>query len=236
MSIRVLVVDDDFAVAAVHRAYLEAMPQFAVVAEAHDGEQALRAAAELAPDLVLLDIHLPDLSGLEVLRRLRARPGGQDVDVIAITAAREVDTVRTAMSGGVAQYLIKPFTLEVFRERLLDYAARREQLRRRAAARATVRDQSEVDRLLAPRPAAASPRLPKGLSRHTLTLVADALRAAGDLSAGEAANSCGLSRVSARRYLEQLTSMGLAEVRPRYGGTGRPENRYLWLGGERPGE
>jgi len=231
--VRVLVVDDDFAVAAVHRAYLESMAEFTVVAEAHSARQALRAAEELSPDLVLLDIHLPDMSGLEVLQRLRARPGGQDLDVIAITAAREVDTVRVAMAGGVAQYLIKPFTLQVFRERLEGYAAQRRELRRRGARKGTVRDQREVDRLLsAPRLAASADDLPKGLSRHTLSIVAEVLRdTEGDMSAGEAAARCGVSRVSSRRYLEQLTTMGLAEVRPRYGTAGRPENGYVWAGG-----
>jgi response regulator of citrate/malate metabolism len=230
--IRVLVVDDDFAVAGVHRAYLESMTGFSVVAEAHSARQALRAMEELRPDLVLLDIYLPDMSGLEVLQRLRARPGGQDVDVIAITAAREVETVRTAMTGGVALYLIKPFSRQVFRERLEGYAAQRRELRRRAARQGTVRDQSDVDRLLsAPRPARSSEDLPKGLSRHTLSIVAEALRdTQGDLSAGEAAARCGLSRVSSRRYLEQLTAMGLAEIRPRYGTAGRPENGYIWSG------
>jgi two-component system CitB family response regulator len=231
--VRVLVVDDDFAVAAVHRAYIDSMADFTVVAEAHSARQALRAAEELSPDLVLLDIHLPDMSGLEVLQRLRARPGGQNLDVIAITAAREVDTVRAAMAGGVAHYLIKPFTLQVFRERLEGYAAQRRELRRRAARKGTVRDQSEVDRLLsAPRLAASADDLPKGLPRHTLSIVAEVLRdTEGDMSAGEAAARCGLSRVSSRRYLEQLTTMGLAEVRPRYGTAGRPENGYVWAGG-----
>jgi response regulator of citrate/malate metabolism len=235
--VRVLVVDDDFAVAAVHRAYLESMAEFTVVAEAHSARQALRAAEELSPDLVLLDIHLPDMSGLEVLQRLRARPGGQDLDVIAITAAREVETVRAAMAGGVAHYLIKPFTLQVFRERLEGYAAQRRELGRRAARKGTVHDQREVDRLLsAPRLAASTEDLPKGLSRHTLSIVAEVLRDIdGDMSAGEAAVRCGLSRVSSRRYLEQLTTMGLAEVRPRYGTAGRPENGYVWSGA-RPAE
>jgi len=231
--VRVLVVDDDFAVAGVHRAYLESMAEFTVVAEAHSARQALRAAEELKPDLVLLDIHLPDMSGLEVLQRLRARAGGQALDVIAITAAREVETVRAAMAGGVAHYLIKPFTLQDFRERLEGYAAQRHELSRRSARHGTVRGQSDVDRLLsAPRLVASSEGLPKGLSRHTLAIVAEILRNARcDLSAGEAAAKCGLSRVSARRYLEQLSVMGLAEVRPRYGTAGRPENGYLWSGG-----
>jgi two-component system CitB family response regulator len=231
-QVRTLVVDDDFAVASLHRAYLEALPGFTVFAEAHSARQALRAVEELKPDLVLLDIHLPDMSGLEVLQRLRARPGGPALDVIAITAAREVETVRAAMAGGVAQYLVKPFTLHVFRERLEEYEVRRRELHRRAAG--TVRDQDDVDRLLsAPQRAGGSTQdLPKGLSRHTLALVADVLQEAeGDLSAAEAAERCGLSRVSCRRYLEQLSTMGLADVRPRYGGTGRPENGYVWSGG-----
>ena len=231
--IRVLVVDDDFAVAEVHRAYVESVPGFAVVAVAQTGGQALLAVAEQHPDLVLLDIHLPDMSGLEVLRRLRSREGGAELDILAITAAREVETVRTAMAGGVTDYLIKPFPMRVLRERLESYAVQHDQLQRLADRQATVQDQHEVDRLLAARLHRSERRdLPKGLAQHTLTLVADVLRDAGsDLSAGEAASRAGLSRVSARRYLEQLAAMGLAEVRPRYGSAGRPEHGYLWSGG-----
>ena len=162
--IRVLVVDDDFAVAEVHRAYVENIAGFSVVAVAHTGAQALRAAEERHPDLVLLDLHLPDMSGLEVLQRLRARADGAHLDILAITAAREVETVRTAMAGGVADYLIKPFPLRVFRERLESYAARRDKLRRLSARQATVQDQHEVDRLLSARPHQGEGRdLPKGL-------------------------------------------------------------------------
>ncbi len=231
-AIRVLVVDDDFAVAEVHRAYVDEVPGFTVVAVAHTGAQALRAVEVEQPDLVLLDIHLPDMSGLEVIRRLRSRDDGASLDILAITAAREVETVRTAMAGGVCDYLIKPFVLRAFRERLESYAAQHDRFGRLAARQATVQDQHEVDSLLSARLGKRENRdLPKGLSRHTLSLVADALREAGtDLSAGEAAARCGLSRVSARRYLEQLIAMGLAELRPRYGSAGRPENGYLWMG------
>lgn len=229
--VRVLVVDDDVAVAGIHRAYLESMAGFTVVAEAHSARQALRAVDELNPDLVLLDIHLPDVSGLEVLRRLRAGRGGHGVDVIAITAAREVETVRAAMAGGVAHYLVKPFTLQLFRERLAAYAAQRHELEHRSARHGAVLNQAEVDRLLSAPLLASSAEghLPKGLSRHTLAIVADAVRdAQSDLSAAEVALRCGLSRVSSRRYLEQLAAMGLAQVRPRYGTAGRPENGYAW--------
>ena len=70
---------------------------------------------------MLLDIYLPDISGLEVLRRLRE--GAAPVDVLAITAARDVETIRTALRGGVVHYLIKPFTFDTLRDRLERYAA-----------------------------------------------------------------------------------------------------------------
>jgi two-component system CitB family response regulator len=230
-SVRVLVVDDDFAVAAIHRGYLESMPGFEVVGEAHRGPEALEAVATLAPDLVLLDIHLPEMSGIEVLHRIRALPG-PSVDVIAITAAREMETVRGAMAGGVVHYLVKPFALKTFRERMELYAATRMDLLRRGAESGTELEQSDVDRILQSRQRTLAPqRLPKGLSARTLDLVASTLRAAGgaDLSAIEVAERCGMARVSARRYLEHLDRTGLAEVRPRYGQTGRPENGYRWV-------
>ncbi|OLT09972.1 two-component system response regulator [Pseudonocardia sp. CNS-139] len=230
--VRVLVVDDDFAVCAIHRGYLESMPGFAVVGEAHRGLDAVEAVGALAPDLVLLDIHLPDLSGIEVLRRIRAVPG-PPVDVVAITAAREVETVRDAMAGGVVHYLVKPFAFSAFRERLELYAANRADLLRRASDAGAELAQSDVDRILQSRQRTLAPqRLPKGLSARTLDLVAATLRAAdgADLSAVEVAERCGMARVSARRYLEHLDRTGLAEVRPRYGQAGRPENGYRWVG------
>lgn len=227
--IRVLVVDDDFAVAAVHRGYLEQIPGFVVVGEAHRGADAVEAAGALEPDLVLLDIYLPDMTGIEVLHRLRS--SGRHVDVIAITAAREVDTVREAMAGGVLHYLVKPFSLRTFRERLEAYAVHRREVRRHTAD-ADLR-QSDVDRMMQARQRTTTTTpLPKGLSSRTLDLVAATLRDNGtaDLSAVEVADRCGMSRVSARRYLEHLERIGAAVVRPRYGTSGRPENGYRWSG------
>ena len=96
--ISTLVVDDDFMVAKIHAAFVGRTPGFEVVRVVHTGADALRAVHELHPDLVLLDIYLPDRNGVEVLERLRAET--PDVDVLVITAAREVDTVRRALRGG----------------------------------------------------------------------------------------------------------------------------------------
>jgi response regulator of citrate/malate metabolism len=173
---------------------------------------------------VLLDIYLPDRSGLEVLHELNA-PGLPPVDVIAITAANDVDTLRSALRGGVVHYLVKPFQFNAFREKLESYAALRSRLD-------TVRqvDQDEVDALYALLRARSSPpELPKGLSPTSLALVARTLRdAAGDLSSLEVAELTGMSRVTSRRYLDHLARSGVVDVAMRYGSAGRPEHRYRW--------
>lgn len=220
--IKVLVVDDDFMVAKVHQGFVQRLPGFEVRAVAYSAAGALTAVEQVRPDLVLLDIYLPDRSGLEVLRQLRE--GDIPVDVLAITAARDVGTIRTALRGGVVSYLIKPFTFEVLRDRLERYAA----AHRRLAVSGEVA-QDDVDRLLGTlRPSRTT--LPKGLAAPTAELIGRTLRTTtGDLSAAECAQRSGVARVTARRYLEYLVMAGKAEVSLRYGGSGRPERRYRWL-------
>jgi response regulator of citrate/malate metabolism len=223
--IRVLVVDDDFMVAKVHRGFVDRVPGFTTIGVAHTGADALAVAAAERPDLVLLDIYLPDISGLEVLRRLREQHDGGGPDVLAVTAARDVGTVRSALHGGVVHYVLKPFTFDVLRDRLERYADAYGRL-------ATAGDvlQSDVDDLFVA--LRTTPKvLPKGLTEDTSTLIAAAMRSYdGDLSAGECAERIGLSRVSTRRYLEHFVDTGKAEVRLRYGSAGRPQRRYRWIG------
>jgi len=220
MTIRVLVVDDDFMVARIHAGYVSRVPGFEVVASANNARTALSAVVEHRPDLVLLDIYLPDMSGLEVLKTLT------DVDVIMISAARDLHTVREAMRGGAVNYLIKPFTAGALAERLEQYAG----THRRLTSIGPEVAQEDIDRLFGAAKKALPTPLPKGLSATTCALVVDALREAeSDLSASEAAAVTGLSRVSARRYLEYLCAVGRAQLRPRYGTAGRPEHRYSWF-------
>ena len=204
---------------------------------AYTGADGLAMITDLRPELVLLDIHLPDLSGIEVLRAVRNLPG-EPVDVIAITAARELDTVRAAMAGGVLHYLVKPFTARVLMDRLDAYVEHRRQIS--GSGQTAVLDQDGIDRLLAPAgaPLATIPAsrvsvpLPKGLSVPTLEAVIADLNATGAASsASEVAGRLGLARVSARRYLEYLVSRGEARITPVYGAAGRPEKFYLLTGG-----
>jgi response regulator of citrate/malate metabolism len=219
--IKVLIVDDDFMVAKVHAGFVRQTPGFAVVGVAHTGAQALVEAKRLQPDLVLLDIHLPDISGLDLLQQLREQV--PELDVLVISAAREVDTVRRALRGGIVHYLMKPFSNEDLRERLEHY----QQAYRPLASSKSTAEQADVNRVFGM--SRAERPLPKGCSVETLRLVEQLLRNTGtDLSASEAADRLGTSRVSARRYLEYLSDDGRVEVQLRYGGVGRPERRYVW--------
>ncbi len=220
--IRVLVVDDDFMVAKVHSGYVTKTPGFEVVGVAHTGADALRAVAHLRPDLVLLDIYLPDRDGVSVLRELRTSASAE-TDVIVISAATDVETVRAAMRGGVLHYLIKPFSYAALYDQLKHFAALQQKLSTLSEA-----GQSDVDQVFGARPG-GSTTMPKGLSGETASLVERALKsAAADVSAAECAARTDISRVSARRYLEHFVSTGQADVRLRYG-TGRPERRYYWV-------
>ena len=209
--------------ASIHRSYVERVPGFEVVGEAHTGRRALEAVRELRPDLLLLDIYLPDMSGLDVLRTLR-EPGQPHVDVIAVTAAKDVATLRTAIHGGVIHYLVKPFFFDTLRERLEGYAALHGRLERLREP-----DQHDIDHVFSLLRSHGRHGLPKGISAPTLEAVVEALqRSEGEMTAVELAESTGISRGTARRYLEYLALTGAVELSLRYGTTGRPEHRYRW--------
>lgn len=248
--IKTLVVDDDFAVAGLHRRYLHSMEGFEVVGVLERGQAVAQFVHSTAVDLVLLDVYLPDLTGLEVLAALRA--AGSTVDIIMITADNERESVRRAVGHGVQDYLVKPFTVDQFTERLNAYARRRNAEIIQQPESGQPLGQEQIDRLLAAATGRATaagevtvhlqPRfetgsrtgqLPKGFTAPTMALVGEALRGAldtedGTLSAAQVSERCGISRVSARRYLDFLVDSGAAQLRPRYGSAGRPEHRYRW--------
>jgi response regulator of citrate/malate metabolism len=213
----VLVVDDDFMVAEIHRRFVDRVDGFRAVGVSRTGAEALSAARELRPHLILLDVYLPDMTGLEVLQQLRSE--GDRVGVIMITAARELDTVSGALDGGAADYLIKPFEFPQLKAKLEAFAARADALESGRGV-----DQTLIDSLFGA-PASPAQALPKGLGAETGRLVLDAVRDAGEVSAAECADLVGISRVSARRYLEHYLSAGTLELRLQYG-VGRPERRY----------
>ncbi|MDF6018356.1 response regulator [Streptomyces sp. JH34] len=223
--IEVLVVDDDVRVARINAAYVAKVPGFRVAAVAHSATEALARIDETPVDLILLDHYLPDRNGLAVVRELREL--GRHTDVIMVTAARDVATVQAAMRHGALQYLVKPFAFAGLRTKLEAYAALRRTFDGGGDA-----EQTEVDRLFGALWATGGSDLPKGHSTTTAELVRKALRSAdGPLSAQEIAESAGMSRQTAQRYLKLLERTGRVRLSLRYGETGRPEHRYTWASG-----
>jgi response regulator of citrate/malate metabolism len=222
--IRTLVVDDDFRVAQLHADFVAAIDGFRLAAVAHTAAQAYDFVRTDHPDLVLLDLYLPDEHGLDLMRRL-ADVDPPAPDVMVITAARDLTQVRTAMRQGAAYYLVKPFRFAELSDRLSAYR----DLQRRLAEldRGPIEaDQQDVDALYRLLHAGAPTPPPKGQSATTMQLIKDLVRTRSDVSAAEVAAALGISRPTAQRYLAALAHRGVVDLRLRYGSTGRPEHRY----------
>jgi len=221
--IRLLIIEDDRKIAEIQRRFVERLDHVELCGIAHTLADARDQIDVLAPDLILLDVYFPDGSGLELLRELRAADSGSDV--ILITAAKEVETLRSALRGGVFDYILKPLVFERLQEAVNRY---REHLERLSALHQVA--QKEVDALL-PRStgedtATGDERLPKGIDALTLDKIRDVMAGGGHRSAEEVGSAIGASRTTARRYLEYLVGAGELMAEVTYGSVGRPERRY----------
>ena len=223
----VMIVEDDEVAAKIYEQFTAKKESYRVVASAQTGKQALELLRVFTPDLILLDVYLPDMNGIELMWEVRKLKLG--IDMILITAANDTETVSEAIRGGVFSYMIKPINVEKLLSVLDQYSAAREQLREHRPL-----EQHEVDFLFhaadKPRPAAAAAnvvQLPKGIDKHTLRYVREKLAEATEsFNADEMAERVGTSHSTIRRYLEYLVSSGELELEMVYGSIGRPERRY----------
>lgn len=222
-TIRLLIVEDDRKIAEIQRRFVERLENVELCGIAHTLADARDQIDVMTPDLILLDVYFPDGTGLELLRELRAEDSGSDV--ILITAAKEVETLRSALRGGVFDYILKPLVFERLQEAIHRY---REHLERLSALHHVA--QKEVDALL-PRSASDNTqneeeRLPKGIDALTLDKIREVMVCGRQLSAEDVGSAIGASRTTARRYLEYLVGTGELSAEVTYGSVGRPERRY----------
>jgi two-component system CitB family response regulator len=210
---RVLIVDDDFHVAKLHAAYVDSVAGFLALAPVGTASLALQAIHSLRPDLVLLDVYLPDASGLDLLQQL-------DVDTVILSAASDAASIRVAFRRGALGYLLKPFTSESLSQQLRSYARYRRLLGQPGAL-----DQDAVER--AKRALIPGDVTPSSKPRSaTEAAVLESLVPGEQYSAAEVATRVGVSRATAQRYLSSLADDGAVDIQLRYGTTGRPEHRY----------
>lgn len=228
-SIRTLIVEDDPMVMEVNKGFVEATGGFEIVGLARSGTEALELMAAVHPQLVILDIFLPDMDGLQTLAEIRKR--NDPIDVILVTAARDSETVHKVFRYGAIDYIMKPFKFDRFKSALESYRTLRRTLTK------DLLDQEEIDRHLSakrlvtessgPELHAQEEPLPKGLNEITLKQVLlFLLKQSHALSAEEVAEGVGLARVTARRYLDFLEKAGKVKLEIQYGSVGRPINRY----------
>ena len=221
---RVVIAEDDTRIAEIQQNFVEQIDGFEVVGLSHSLAQTQQMIQILEPDLLLLDIHFPDGNGLDLLKNLRDQD--KEIDIILVTAARDIDTLKSAMHGGIFDYIVKPLVFERIKDSLQRYLQHTEQLNTLYKV-----DQKTIDSLL-PRSGGLSTkpqaeRLPKGIDEITLIKVQMLFAESHDsLGASKVGDAIGVSRTTARRYLEHLVSCGDLIVDVSYGGVGRPERYY----------
>jgi len=221
-KLKVLIVDDDFMIARMHGKFVEQQEGYQAAGIANNFEQAMALARDLQPDLILLDVYLPDRSGIEVLRAIR----GERIpcDIILITAAREVEIIEDAFRLGIFDYLIKPFDLELLRGALGKYRQFKSHLNQ-----AVQPDQRFVEGLKNLRTTQPANLLQtqKGIDVRTLELVRQSLLQESALrTADQVAQAAGVSRSTARAYLDHLLEKGEVEELLHYGTVGRPQRQF----------
>lgn len=220
--IRTLIVDDDYRVARAHATSVDRIDGFTSVGEAHSGAEASALIQSLQPDLLLLDLYLPDQNGLVLMRAIGELAPGHRPDFIVITAARDIDSVREAMQLGAVYYLVKPFGFNQLSEQLTAYRRLRAGL-----AEAGVANQDTVDNLYALLRGPGSRVAERRRLPATMDRIFQLIRTSPEpVSAIDVAEKLGFSRATAQRYLADLVRRDLIELSLNYGSTGRPEHRY----------
>jgi response regulator of citrate/malate metabolism len=221
--IRTLIVEDDFRVADIHAAYVSRVAGFEVIGKVHTSAAAYDFILTHKPDLVLLDLYLPDEHGLELFSRLQQLPRGSKMDVFIITAARDSQSVRDALQLGAANYIVKPFTHLQLAERLLAYRAARSRLIDTKEV-----SQEEVDRVSVLMRGAKIELYRADSSKNPTTdsILKFVEATAEPASATDISSALGLSRATAQRYLSQMVESRVLELELQYGTTGRPIHKF----------
>lgn len=221
---RVLIVEDDPMVAKINKSYIESVKGFKVVEILKNGEEALKYLDENQVDLIILDVYMPKMDGLEFLKEIRQKE--INCYVIMVTAAKEVEKIHDAMQLGVVDYLIKPFEYERLKKALENYNIRSKLLSGKESI-----DQNDIDSLMMMNFKPSENNLPKGLNRITLDRVLKYVKSNQDksLTADDIAKGLGVTKATVRRYMNYLEGIGVVKQGAEYGALGRPLFKYKYI-------
>jgi response regulator of citrate/malate metabolism len=219
--IRVMIVEDDFMVARINRDLTHQISGFKVVKVVGTAQEALDAMKLEPVELIVLDVYLPDRTGVELLKSIRGE--SLPVDVVMITAAHDAPTVEESMRYGIFDYIIKPFSFDRYKACLVNYRKQRD-----AISRQKTFSQERVNEFTGFRDTSPSRGgFPKGIQEQTLRRVEEAIGTFGPcFSIDDLLGVLPLSRATNRRYLEFLTDAGVLEKSLAYRKVGRPTVLY----------
>lgn len=220
--IRTLIIEDDFRVAEINAAYVAKDPDFEVIGVASTAARGYQMVIEEKPDLVLLDLYLPDEHGLELFARLQQLPRGSKPDVFVITAARDSQSLKDAVQLGAATYIVKPFNGNELIERLRTYKSAQDRLN--SASEISQEDADATVALLRGNKVNVEESVTKNPT--TALILACLQENSKAMSASEVAGELGIGRATAQRYLTQMADRKLVALELQYGTAGRPINNY----------
>lgn len=222
--IKVLIAEDDFRIAAIHETYIQKIQGFQVAGKAKSANDMWEALQKEQVDLILLDVYMPDELGTNLLPLLRERY--PEVDVIIITAATETMLLRDALHYGVVHYLIKPVTAQKFTQVLTEYKEKKDLINSKDEVNQTMIDLFFGHMQEEPKQK-GDRDLPTGINSLTLDKVKTLMASENSgITAEELGEKMGVSRTTARRYVEYLVTTGECRAELAYGIIGRPERRY----------
>jgi len=220
----VLIVEDDPMVLSINKRYVENVHGFNIKAEAKTEKEALLLITKYNFDLLLIDIHLPSKSGLDLIKMLRKREFSGDF--IIITAEGREETIQLCAKYGAIDYILKPFQFDRFQESLIRFKQQKEWLSNHQTINQEVID--KYYRNIGPAEQKGDlPYLEKGITKQTLQLILSVIDDLNnEFTIDQLTEESNLSHVSVRKYVKYLEDHGLLKPEQKYGTIGRPVTYY----------
>lgn len=224
---KVIIVEDDLMVTEINKTYVSRNTQVKVIQTFANGQSALDYLSNHSVDLIILDLYMPVISGLELLDMIRQKK--YDTDAIMVTAANDSLSIDKALKLGIVDYLVKPFKYDRFKIAIDKFINKRKLLENKSAF-----SQSSIDSLINSNSSFNLERdelLYKGLQKETLNLIRNYMISKNSmyLTSEEISNAINLSKVTIRRYMNYLIDSHEVISNVDYRTGGRPSIKYKFL-------
>lgn len=217
-----MIVEDDPMVRDINSKFLKRVDGFNLYKAVSNLDDAKKFIFEKKPDVILLDVYLPNENGIDFLKWIRAEE--IDIDIILITADKSIERVQEAFRGGAVDYLIKPFSFKRFKESLIQFKGRYYKLKK-----GDVIEQSDLDKIISSSSIYQSEDdFVKGLNKYTYKSIWDEIEKGSYeyYTAEYLAEKLGIAKVTVRRYLEHMEKEKKLNKLVEYGKVGRPQYKY----------